>query len=176
LFVSISGPPLAGKTTLFNAVREHCSRRRRDITFVGDLVRQTIESLGVGLVESDRAAFQHYVGFRQLAVEAELDSTKLVILDKSLVDAIAYWDVLVGGNRPIWSAQLERDRYGIVVLCDHAEIGETGNEIDLMHASLRDRLAHQIITVSGGVSTKVISVAGSRSQRLDTVLAAIDSL
>jgi nicotinamide riboside kinase len=175
VLVSISGPPQSGKTTLYDALRTYFTStelypRPR---FSSDVVRQSIARLGVDLAEADRLAFQHYVGFRHLVTEAEFDAVDLTILDKSLIDAVSYWDVLVGGRRPVWASLLTPERYGLVVLCSHEGIQTRGGDIDVMHADLRDSLASQIAVVAREASHCVVRVTGDRDERLAAAAEAI---
>ena len=174
MFVSISGPPLSGKTTLYNDLRHALRDYDPQPIFIPDRVRASIELIGVGLAEADRPAFQHYVGFSQASAELEVSDENLVIFDKSLLDAVAYWDVLVGGQRPQWASILQSDRYDLVVVCDHRGIAEQGGDIDLMHVDLREQLADRISTLANKMSSCIMPVSGNRSERFSSVRSAIE--
>ncbi len=60
-----------------------------------DLPREALETLNPSLNAWDDPAFQHYVGYRQL-LEEQTEAASLIVYDKSLLDAVAYWDVLSG--------------------------------------------------------------------------------
>src|SRR5262245_22470485 len=137
MLVSISGPPMSGKTTLHNALAHRCPPNL-PTTFSPDLVRESINDLGVKFVEQDRRAFQEYVGFAQYLAERRMPMGQVGILDKSLIDAVAYWDVFVGGKRPIWASKVQ-GAYDLVFLCAHREIQVRGSAVDVMHAAYRDQ-------------------------------------
>ena len=66
----------------------------------------------------DDPAFQHYVGYLQSCFKST-QAASLIVYDKSLLDAVAYWDVLFGDGRPKWASELSVERYDVVFLSDH---------------------------------------------------------
>jgi predicted ATPase len=176
MLVSISGAPLAGKTTLHAQMSEYFAATREAFRFVADIPRQAISRIGVELAERDRAAFQHYVGIAQLVAEGESQSPGTSIFDKSLLDAVAYWDVFLGGRRPDWCNKLARDRYELILVCDHTEILPHGDTIDLMHADARDDLGRRILTVATDLGLPIVRVSGKQRERLSTAIRAVESL
>ncbi|HEU0240251.1 MAG TPA: AAA family ATPase [Micromonosporaceae bacterium] len=168
MLVSISGPPRSGKTTLHKILRQSY-QFDAPVTFVPDLVRQAIDNIGVDFAETDRQAFQDYVGFAQYVAELRMPTGRTGILDKSLIDAVAYWDVLVGGKRPVWASLVHR-RYDLVLLCGHEEVPVRGSAVDLMHSALRDRLAKAVAAVAQEADSKLVWISGSLAERVATAV------
>jgi predicted ATPase len=118
--IGISGTSRSGKTTLWRDLRAALGSRA---SAVEDLPRRCLELVGPEVAERDIEGFQQYVGWAQVVAECDSPATpSLRLLDKCLIDALAYWQVLVGGRVPAWAAVLGPQRYRIVVLCDHEEI------------------------------------------------------
>lgn len=163
---SISGPPCSGKTTLAADLVQRFGERA---AFVEDIPRTALELLLHQGIQLNQAEFQHYVGIAQLVAEEALAGRSfpsvVSLLDKSVVDAIAYWDVLVGGDRPEWCNVLSRERYTAVFICEHGDVLAAPEGLAMVHYSLRARLAQSMLEVAHGASLQVIRVAGDPSRR-----------
>jgi nicotinamide riboside kinase len=167
--ISISGPPISGKTTLINRLKKELPVV---VDVVPDLPRLAIECIGSELTQRDQKAFQHYIGFAQLlAEEAELSDDTIRILDKSLLDAVAYWDVLIGESRPVWASALQAQRYAFVFICDHKDIIPHGDDVQQLHKAYRDTLGDQIFQVAHEVTNQVKIISGDISTRHQTIIA-----
>lgn len=172
--VSISGPPLSGKTTLFQGL----SQRFPGLSAtVADIPRQTLETIGAGVWERDLVAFQHYIGFAQLLAEDTGErSPGIVLMDKSLIDATAYWDVLIGGPGPVWAADVLKRQYALVIMCNHEEIGAPPDRLQSQHMQLRAQLAIAIERIARSCETPILHVSGDQSTRLARAAEALSSL
>jgi hypothetical protein len=174
LLVSISGALLSGKTTLAEMV---CRGLGQDGEGVHDIPRHALERLEKGVVENNRIGFQHYIAFSQLLAESAPSDRRFRILDKSLIDALAYWNVLVGEEPPGWATLATGDRYALVVLCDHTEIEvERGDELRLPHLAYRERLAEEIGRIVVEMGCYVLRASGSPQQRMARVRQALDKI
>lgn len=173
MLVSISGPPMSGKTTLYQALRLAPSVSEWFGVQAPDIVRKAIETLGIDLAETDRRAFQHFVGFSQLVAEEKAFTEGGGIFDKSLLDAIAYWDVLIKDDRPAWASELTINRYDLVILCSYQEIPARGSSVDLMHAGHREQLSNAIKELASEYARDVVVVSGTPAQRLQKAREAI---
>jgi nicotinamide riboside kinase len=171
--ISISGAPGAGKTTLC----EQLGRVRSDATVVADVPLHALERLDAHLTAWNDVSFQHYVGYAQLLAESSARRAALRLCDKSLVDAVGYWDVLFGGERPHWATELARRRYALVILCDFRDIAPSDlRPVQRLHLEVRETLARRIEAVAQETGVEVLRVSGTRESRLDAALAAIERL
>ena len=171
--VSISGPPFSGKTTLIKKLQDILPT---SVKIVQDLPRAAIEQLGSDLPQADLVAFQHYVGFAQILAENDVAQDSAIgILDKSLIDAIAYWDVLVAKPRPIWASVLQPERYAMVFICDHKEISAQGDWVQSLHRQQRNALGERILHIAEEYcSEKIKIISGSVSERVNTTIAELN--
>lgn len=173
--VSVSGPPCSGKTTLVEAVMRRLEPR---IVSLPDLPRRALEDLASQAVrlEWKPEEFQHYVGFSQVLAEAALPSVSFRLLDKSLVDAVAYWDVLVGGRRPGWSRALTKKTYDAIIVCDYRDVEAPPKGIAQTHYHLRSRLAAAIEEVAVESCENVMVLSGSRTTRVAKAVKLLERL
>jgi nicotinamide riboside kinase len=169
--ISISGPPAAGKSTLWSDLRQAIGPAA---AYVPDLPRLALETLDPRLSAWRDPLFQHYVGYRQLFEEAR--EADLMICDKSLIDAVAYWDVLFGGERPSWASEASRKRYALVLICEHHGIDADIETVQGVHADFRDQLAEKIGEVASHSPTRLVRLVGDPHQRLRQALAEIRSV
>ena len=171
--VSVSGAPCSGKTTLVSDLKSLLPQHTK---YTPDIPRQAIEALGDTLCLRDLAAFQNYVGFAQLLAEANPPSKDAFLHDKSLIDALSYWRVLVGEPEPAWAMELSPDRYSIVLLCDWRELSlPTDDPIQKIHWHARSVIADEIEAIASRSSLSIVRVSGSRIDRLKIAFAAINS-
>jgi nicotinamide riboside kinase len=171
--VSVSGPPGAGKTTLCAQLMEVLGA---DATLIPDLPREALERLDPTLESWNDPAFQHYVGYAQLLAEERDGHERIRLCDKSLVDAIAYCDVLFDGRRPRWTRPVFPARYALVLLCDHADVVPDPQSLQGLHLALRDPLAQRIAEIAQDAAPRVVGVSGTRSTRLALALSEIDDV
>ncbi len=168
--VSISGPPAAGKSTLWADLRGALDP---STLFIPDLPRQALERLDPALGAAQDPLFQHYVGYRQLVEEQQ--AAPLLVCDKSILDAVAYWDVLHGGERPGWAGEARSDRYQLVLICDHLGIEPNLETVQGLHAGFRDELAKRITGIAAESPARVVRLSGDREERLSRALLEIDA-
>lgn len=168
--VSISGAPIAGKTTLWRGLR---ARLGNGADFVSDIPRLALETLGPARAQADLVAFQHYVGFAQLIAE-QSDAMTVRVFDKSLLDALAYWDVLVrGASRPAWAPSDAESRYALAIICEREPGMRADGAVQELHEHLGDSLAARIREHAAEHAARVVTVIGDPKTRLETALAAI---
>ncbi len=161
--ISISGSPLSGKTTLIEKLKKNLLI---PIDIVSDLPRLAIDRIGLELTQFDQKAFQHYIGFAQLlAEETNVPSNTIRILDKSLIDAVAYWDVLIREPRPIWASALHAQRYAFVFICDHKDVISHGDNMQQLHKMHRDTLNEAILRVACEMTDNVKIISGDIDTR-----------
>src|SRR5262249_2908400 len=115
-----------------------------------------------------KRAFQDFVGYYQLLIETELsgDGTS-VLLDKSLIDALAYWEVLIGGETPVWGCQLASRRYTLCFVTDPTDIDDsTADPLQASHWPLRPALDRSITRWSAQLSSRTVRLSGTVTARL----------
>ncbi len=171
--VSVSGPPSAGKTTLCTQL---AGVLRADALFVPDIPRAALERLDPALESWNDPEFQHYVGYAQLLAERREGRELLRVCDKSLIDALAYWDVLFDGPPPNWARGISSTHYDLVLLCDHTEVVPDQGSLGSVHYDLREPLAHRIDELARDAAHRVVMLSGSRSQRLARAVSEIDNI
>lgn len=174
--ISISGPLLSGKTTLINLMKKNITSQ---IEVIYDIPRQAINLLGSTFCEKDITGFQNYIGFQQLIEEnTQLrDGLKFRILDKSLIDCVAYWNILVKRETPVWAECLNSNRYTLVIICNHRDIkAYTNDSIRHPHMKYRNELASEIDRITKFYNFPVLHVSGSVEKRLETVLSELKRL
>jgi nicotinamide riboside kinase len=165
--ISISGAPGSGKSTLFAQLEDVLGAAA---TFMPDLPLTSFQALDPTLEAWADPDFQHYVGFSQLMREAGAGNGETLVFDKSLLDAVAYWDVLFGASKPRWTASLGEGRYELVLLCDYHGIEPRPEPIHRVHLSLRERLAKRTAELAELSARRVVRLSGARDERLDLAL------
>lgn len=171
--VSISGPPGAGKSTLWHALQAELDAR---FQFIPDLPRAALETLDPALEAWNDRDFQHYVGYAQALAETGTPQDLVTIADKSLLDAVAYWDVLFGDGPPRWVSALRPNRYAIVFLCDHHGVMPDRQGVQGLHLDARDRLAERIEARATTAAPSVVRLSGRHGERLQRALAELATL
>ena len=173
--LSVTGPPMSGKSTLWEGLE---SALGGAAVFVPDLARRALTAVRPETMARDQSGFQHFLGYEQLVAEerasaAADDTSALVVCDKSLIDAVGYWDVLVGAPWPTWADKVV-GRYSLVVYCDPTDVTASPVGLSELHFAQRDRLAEAILAVAKESRTAVVTVSGSPERRVEQVLYHLD--
>jgi nicotinamide riboside kinase len=172
--VTISGPPLSGKTTLWQALSERLSGR---FEFVPDLPRIALEKLDPQLRAWSTPEFQHYIGFAQLIAEHANSEGRVVVYDKSLIDALAYWRALFESGTPPWSAALHPGRYRVAFVCDYRDIdAAVARGIHTVHLGDRESIEREVLRGAGESADRVICLSGPPAARIGVAISALDLL
>lgn len=173
--ITISGPPLSGKTTLWRILRERLSGQ---FEFVPDLPRLALETLDPNLKAWNMPEFQHYVGFAQLLREETEPKGCERIYDKSLIDALAYWRALFGSgsDSPPWSTAILPCRYRLAFVCDHTDIDVDAQGLHTVHLGERDSIAKEVLRTVSVSADRTVHLSGPSSGRLELAMAELDRL
>lgn len=172
--VSISGAPWSGKSTLWTGLASILGARPHT-HFILDRPRRALALLGNDLAQSNLRGFQDYIGIGQLVAEEDArSSATLVICDKSMIDAVAYWRTLIGAPPPSWASKLTHDRYDLTVLCPHDEISTEPEGLARIHAPLRQQLAETVRDIATSSSQVLLEVSGQRDERVAMVIDEIE--
>jgi nicotinamide riboside kinase len=166
--VSISGTLLSGKTTLVSELRNELSTHA---AHVSDIPRLALQSLERRIVDADLEGFQYYVAFAQLLAEDALCHAPIKLLDKSLLDALAYWRTLVSDRSPAWADAITADRYAVVFICDPADIPSTSSDpIQIPHLEQRNAIQGTIVSLAEQLNVDRVAVSGPVEHRATTVM------
>lgn len=173
--VAVSGALVSGKTTLVRAI---ASGNGRMWKIIPDLPRAALNVIGWDTLQYDPIAFQHYIGLRQIMEEAAIaKSDSCTICDKSLVDAIAYWDVLVGTARPHWASVLNSMRYAAIFICDPNDISrDKADEYQQRHWDFRSRIHEAILSVCADFHLDYALCSGTVEERSRSAMDTINGL
>jgi predicted ATPase len=127
-------------------------------------------------LEDDLLAFQHWVGIAQrlAEVEAAAGEGDFTLLDKSLVDAVAYWNVYVGGAAPTWAPEV--GRYSLVVVCEPGDISRAADQLQEAHWNVRAAVHAHCVAVGSEGGLRVVVAQGSVQERSTMVLKEISSI
>lgn len=162
ILVGISGPPASGKTTLWTDLAD---RFAEQLEFLPDAPRKLLVDGRLAAASRGDRAFQEMVGESQIASEDRAGGRIGRVCDKSLVDAVAYWDVLVKGTPPTWAAGLTPIRYAISFVCDYRDIETTDDPLQQVHFEHRVELAARIEALATSASARVVHLSGPPDRR-----------
>lgn len=173
MLISVSGAPCSGKTTLWHALSAHYDF----IALAEDLPRRAHRHIGSEMITADERAFQNFIGFQQFLTEEEMSSNQpITLLDKSLIDALSYWDVLVGGERPTWAKQAE-GRYAICFVTNPSDVDESQvDDIQIRHWHIRAELDRAIHRWANKLSVNVVPLSGPLESRIKSAMVAIEAI
>jgi len=145
-------------------------------SLVPDLPREALQWLDPALEPWNDLAFQHYVGYAQLLAEERSKGETITLCDKSIIDALAYWNILFGTEAPRWARATEAARYALVLRCDHAGVAADRDSLQGLHLGLRDPLAKRIDEIARDAGVRVVTLSGTRAERLTLALTEIHDL